>query len=45
MPTEEEKKIIEEAIKEGKVVVIIGRGEYKLRVEGPKDKIVVIERK
>jgi len=37
-------KEIEEAIKEGKLVIIIGKSDIKFRIDGPKDKIKVIVR-
>lgn len=39
--TDEEKKLVEEAIKQGKIVVITRRSNAKKSI-GPKDKVVVI---
>jgi hypothetical protein len=39
--TDEERKLVEEAIKQGKIVVITRRSDAKISI-GPKDKVVVI---
>lgn len=44
MPTEEERKLIEEALKQGKLVVLTGLSDAKISVE-PKEKVLVIVRK
>jgi len=41
--TEEERKKVEEAIKQGKLVIITRRSDVKFRIE-PSDKVVVIVR-
>jgi hypothetical protein len=41
--TEEERKRVEEAIKQGKLVVITRRSDVKFRIE-PSDRVVVIIR-
>ena len=35
---------VEEALKQGKLVIIIGKCDAKIRIEGPKDKVEVIVR-
>ena len=35
---------IEEALKKGKLVIVTGKCDAKIRIEGPKDKIKVIIR-
>jgi hypothetical protein len=39
--TDKEKKLVEEAIKQGKIVVITRRSDAKISID-PKDKVVVI---
>jgi len=39
--TDEERRLVEEAIKQGKLVVVTRRSDAKISI-GPKDKIVVI---
>jgi len=39
--TDEERKLVEEAIKQGKIVVITRRSDAKISI-GPKDKVVII---
>lgn len=41
--TEEEKKRVEEAIKQGKLILITRKSDVKFRIE-PSDKVVVIVR-
>ena len=35
---------VEEALKQGKLVVIIGKCDAKIRIDGPRDKIKVVVR-
>jgi hypothetical protein len=35
---------VEEALKQGKLVIVIGKCDAKIHIEGPKDKIKVIVR-
>jgi hypothetical protein len=37
-------KEIEEALKQGKLVIVTGKCDAKIRIEGPKDKVKVIVR-
>jgi hypothetical protein len=39
--TDDEKRLVEEAIKQGKLVVVTRRSDAKISI-GPKDKVVVI---
>jgi len=41
--TEEEVRVVEEAAKQGKLVVVLGRCDARFRIE-PRDKVVVIVR-
>lgn len=43
MPTEEERKLIDEALKQGKLVVLSGLKDAKISIE-PKEKVFVIVR-
>ena len=35
---------VEEALKQGKLVIVTGKCDAKIRIEGPKDKVKVIVR-
>jgi hypothetical protein len=39
--TDDEKRLVEEAIKQGKLVIVTRRNDAKISI-GPKDKVVVI---